>query len=853
MLNKTSMQEKSNLGFLVKTAYRDTRKNRGKLIMFMSSIVIGIAALVAINSFNYNLVKDIDKQALSLLGADLVMSGNRPAEPKLLEKWNELPGEKSEELELFSMAYIPKVDKSQFVRIKAIKGGFPYYGKILSEPSQAASDYKNQKTILVDDGMLLQYDVTVGDSLKLGQEVFEIGGRLLSVFGSNGLGSSFAPTVYMAYDYLPETGLIQPGSMIDYSYYAKLPEGFAVNEWKKENNDDSRDESMRLQTLDDQKENLAEAFSNLNSFLNLVALVSLLLGCIGVASSVMIYIKSKINAIAVLRCLGMKGMDAFMVYFIQIFTLGLIGVVLGVILGSGIQMLLPMVLSDLLPFEVQMGISWRAIIEGFIIGMIISGLFTMLPLIGIRNISPLRTLRASFEEEKEKLDLWYIGLVGAIIVFLFLFLWKLTADWKSASMFIAGLIAGFIILFSVARLIIFLIRKYLPRQWNFVFRQGLSNLFRPNNQTATLIVALGLGTAVLTMLFVIQGLLLQNVSMMDEGNQPNMVLYGIEKDQLPELDRISESHDLPIIQQVPIVTMRLEAWKGKTKSEWFADTTSNVRRWAANREARVTYRDTMDSSEELIRGTFIGAKSPDSDSIFISLDENYAEGIDVDLGDELIYNVQGTRIVTYVSSIRKIEFRSMATRFFIVFPTGVLEEAPQFYVMVTKSPNTLTTAQYRNEVVKALPNVSVVDLGMILVTLGDILDKVSYVIKFMAGFSILTGLIVLLSSLLLSKYQRIQESVLLRTVGASRNQILLINMTEYGLLGAISALTGIVLALVGSYLLAKFELEMEFSFSWWPIVLVFIIVTLLTVIIGMLNSRDVISKSPLEILRNELA
>jgi putative ABC transport system permease protein len=357
---------------------------------------------------------------------------------------------------------------------------------------------------------------------------------------------------------------------------------------------------------------------------------------------------------------------------------------------------------------------------------------------------------------------------------------------------------------------------------------------------------------VLTTLFIIQGLLLNNVQQMDAGNQPNMILYGIESAQKDALAELTSEYEMPVIQQVPIVTMRLVEWKGKSKSEWLADSTRKARGWAIHREARVTYRDTLDTNEEVIAGDFIGARKSPGDSIFISLAEGYAEGLDVGIGDELVFNVQGTRLKTYVTSLRKIDFANMNARFFIVFPTGVLEKAPQFQVLVTKSPDTRTTARYRSEVVKTFPNVSVVDLGMILETLGEILNKVSYIIKFMAAFSILTGLIVLISSLLLSKFQRIQESVLLRTLGASRKQVYRINATEYAFLGALSAATGIIISLMGSYLLAKFQLELAFKIQWWPIILVFVIVVLLTVMIGLLNSREVVNKAPLEILRKEV-
>lgn len=840
----------ANLSFLFKTAVRDSRKDVNKLFMFMSSIILGIAALVAINSFNYNLVKDIDTQAASLLGADLAITGNKPIAEKLTPVLDSLAAEKAEELEIFSMAYISKTDASQFVMIKAMEGGFPFYGKIKTEPEQAYLNYQDQNHALVDHSLMLEHDLEVGDSIKLGLSNFYISGRLKSAFGSIAASTSFAPAIYIGKPFIKETNLIQPGSLVNYAYYYKLSDPAIAEQWKDDHRESFRNESLRIQTVEGQKENLDEAFSSLNNFLNLIALVSLLLGCIGVASSVLIYIKNKVPSIAVFRCLGMKSGQAFSIYLIQILGLGLLSVIIGATIGSLIQIYLPVILKDFLPYEVVMNLSWKAILEGVFVGLVMTMLFALAPLVSIRKISPLRTLRTS-DDGLEQRDYLKIGIYCLIVIGIFLFLLRLTSKISSAAIFTAGLLASFLVLYLVSLLIMWAVKRFFPTNWSFVFRQGLANLYRPNNQTQTLLVSIGLGTAILTTLFIIQGLILTNVDSMDAGNQPNMVLYGIERHQAEGLAAMTEEFDMPVIQQAPIVTMRVAGWKGRTKEEWLSDTTRVARRWAINREARVSYRDYLESDEKLLRGDFVGEVNP-GDSIFISLDEGYAESLNVDLGDEVVWNVQGTLITTFVSSIREIEFRSMRTRFFILFPKGVLENAPQFLVFITKSPSSETTAKYRSAVVKAFPNISVVDLGMILSTLNGILTKVSYIIKFMAGFSILTGLIVLISSLLLSKFQRIKESVLLRTIGASRMQILKINATEYALLGGLAAATGILISLVASYFLSTQQFELEFDLSPLPILFIFLFVTALTVFIGLLNSREVIQKSPLEVLRKEM-
>ena len=228
------------------------------------------------------------------------------------------------------------------------------------------------------------------------------------------------------------------------------------------------------------------------------------------------------------------------------------------------------------------------------------------------------------------------------------------------------------------------------------------------------------------------------------------------------------------------------------------------------------------------------------------------DNLKADIGSKLVFDVQGAPIETYISDVRKIEFGQLQTNFFVVFPEGVLEKAPQFHVVVTRTPNDTISADFQRSLVKQFANVSIIDLTQILKTVDTILDKVSFVIQFMALFSILTGLLVLISSVVLSKYQRIKESVLLRTLGANRSHIIRINGFEYFMLGTLSTLTGIVLSFGISWLLAKFEFEIPFTPRFLPPFIVFLAITGLTILIGMFNSRDVIQKPPLEVLRKEV-
>jgi putative ABC transport system permease protein len=264
----------------------------------------------------------------------------------------------------------------------------------------------------------------------------------------------------------------------------------------------------------------------------------------------------------------------------------------------------------------------------------------------------------------------------------------------------------------------------------------------------------------------------------------------------------------------------------------------------------VTYRDHLIDSEELVSGTF--EDQARSDTIFISMDHGFAERIGVELGDELLFNVQGAPIKTVLGSTRDIEWNRVQTNFLVIFPKGILEQAPQFHVLMTKVSSEQASAQFQRAVVKQFPNISIIDLTLILKTVNSILDKVAFVIRFMALFSIMTGLIVFISSVIISKFQRIRESVLLRTLGAKRQQVITINALEYFFLGSLASLAGIILSLIFTWLLAYFNFDSTFVPKPWPLVWLYLVITAITVFIGVINSRDVVNKPPLEVLRSEI-
>ncbi len=310
-------------------------------------------------------------------------------------------------------------------------------------------------------------------------------------------------------------------------------------------------------------------------------------------------------------------------------------------------------------------------------------------------------------------------------------------------------------------------------------------------------------------------------------------------------------NNLPVNQVVPIVTCRIAELKGKPVDQLQRDTTDRIPNWALTREYRVTYRDSLHHSEEQIKGE-LQKKAPGRDSVWVTISEGMHENLDVSVGDSLVFDVQGVPVKVWISGIRKVDWPKDPPNFIFVFPSGVLESAPQVFVTSTHVNEQQQANQFQQQLVMRFPNVSLIDLRLILSTVNELFDKLGAVIRFMALFSIVTGLVVLAGAVINSKFVRIKENVLLRTLGARTTQIASITLIEYGYLGLFAALTGMILSLGGGYLLTRFFFKITFAFDWAELVTTAAGVVFLTVLIGWWNSREVIATPPLQVLRKEV-
>jgi len=831
-------------------AWRDGRHNFSRLFLFVASLITGIAAVVAIGSLNYALQGELDNNAKELLGADLVINSSKPFDKGFIKKLDTAKRELAKDADMPSMVMFLNTKQSRLIKLTALEGAFPFYGKIVTQPANAYELMKTGRYALLDESLARQYEVSSNDTIRLGTKNFIVAGVVEKFPGGGELTATLAPAVYISFSALDSTGLVQFGSRINYSLFVKT-----TSEKQTENAINLikplvEDLGYSYETIEGRKKGLGEGFQSVYRFFSLLAFIALILGCIGVASSVHIYAREKREEVAILRCVGSSGWQAFNIYFIQIFVLGVVGSIVGALLGVGIQQLIPYAFGDYLPLELQLGISWRAFGEGIFIGALVSVLFSILPLVAVRFVPPLAVLRSDFGSTKvvSKTKWTAIVLIG---LFPLLAAAYQTRSFISGGLFTIGLALALGSLALVAMGLLYLVRRYFPKNGSFIFRHALSNLFRPNNQTQVLLVTIGLGAFIISTLNIIQSSLLNQVEFRGNENQSNTILFDIQSSQKDDVVKLISKHNLPVNQVVPIVTCRLSGINGFTVEKLQDSDSVKIPNWALTREYRVTYRDSLHSSEELIEGEMHLYKAGAQDSVGVTISEGMHETLKVKVGDTLMFDIQGVPIKTFISGIRKVEWPNDPPNFIFVFPNGVLENAPQIWVATTRVDNPSEAIQFQQELVFGFPNVSLIDLKLILSTVDELFSKIGLVVRFLALFSIVTGLVVLAGAVMNSKFARIKENVLLRTLGARTGQIMKITLIEYSYVGIFSAITGLVLSLGGGWLLTKFFFEVQFSVNLVELAIITGSVIFLTVLIGWWNSREVISTPPLQVLRKE--
>lgn len=843
------------MNFILRMAWRDSRASRRRLLLFSLSIVLGIAALVAIGSFNANLRRAIDGQARTLLGADLEVTSRAALSDEAETFLASLGGGQAREQSMAAMVVFPsRENATRLITLRAMDGAYPFYGDFVTAPADAPARLAAGEAVAVlEETLMAQFGIAAGDEIKLGEQTFIVAGSLLKIPGDNAAVAMLSPRVIIAESQLPATGLVGPQSLVRYKRFFKFDEGREVEAMVEELSGRFRELRLSFDTVEERKEELGQVLENVYSFLGLVGFIALFLGAIGVASAIHVYVRQKLGTVAVLRCLGASAGQAFAVYMVQGVALGIFGAGLGAALGVAVQLSLSSMVGGLLPFEVEFFVSGSAVARGVAAGLVICILFTLLPLLAVRRVPPLAAIRAVSAARESGGDPWRWAVYGAIVVAVTGFAVTQSPRWEVGVGFVGALAVGFAVLAGLAKGIAWAARRVVPAGAPYVVRQGVANLHRPNNRTVLLLLALGLGTFLIVTLTLTRATLLAQIAGSGGEGRPNLLFFDIQDDQIAELEVILAREQVRLEASAPIVTMRVAGLKGRSVADVLRDPDNAVPGWTLRREYRSTFRGELGASEKLLEGEFTGEVAADVDVVPISLERNLAKDMGLVLGDEIAWDVQGLPLRTRVTSLREVEWRRMEPNFFVVFPRGVLEAAPKFYVAATKVGSPGDSARVQQVVVGALSNVSAIDLQLIIETLDSVFSRVQFVIQFMAGFTVITGIVVLAGAILSGRFQRLREAVLLRTLGATARQLWQIQFVEYAILGVLAAVVGCGLAVGANLALAYFVFDTVGVWAVGTLAWAVLAVTAVTVVTGLLASRGVANHPPLEVLRQETA
>ncbi|HTS88078.1 MAG TPA: FtsX-like permease family protein [Gemmatimonadales bacterium] len=860
----------TGLRFVLAMAWREGKASGRRLLLLTAAISIGVGALVAINSFTDNLRTAVEGQSRALLGGDMVIHARSRPDSVFTGLVDSIAGaagisadaDRAAVTSFEGMAYVPRTSGARLVRVSAVDGGYPFYGQIRTDPAGTWSDLtKQDRVTLVDPSFLTALGAQVGDTMALGNSRFRIVGTVTGFPGDVGIRAAFGPRVFIPGADLAATGLITFGSRVEYEWYLRTSRALDARAFAERWRPVLARHSGGIRTAAEEERDLKQFLDQLRRYLGLVALVALLLGGIGVASAVQVFIRRKRDTIAVLRCLGATGGQVFLLYLVQALAMGLAGSLIGACMGVMLQFALPHVFGQFLPLDLEVRPSPAAILLGIGVGAWVAAVFAVLPLLQVRTVPPLAVLRHDVEEATPAggRDLWRWAARGALAASIIALAVLQVANPLRGLLFALGAGAALLVLWLAALGLIRGLRRWFPSRLLYVYRQGLANLYRPANQTVAVVLALGFGAFLLGALAVAQHNVLQQLQLDRGEGRPNLVFFDIQPDQKDDVLKLIHGEGLTVEPTVPIVPMRLQAINGVPVSTMLPDSTPRrrgggerrVEPWALRREYRSTYRDTTVGSERLVSGRWWEGHPAPGAPVPVSLETGIASDLNVKLGDTLTWDIQGVPLTSVIANLREVNWARFEPNFFAVFPTGPLDEAPQSFVLLTRSRTPAETGRLQRLVAERDPNVTSIDLSSVQQTIERIVGSVALAIRFMALFSLATGAVVLIGALAASRLQRLREAALLKTLGATRRQIIGVMVTEYAALGALAAIVATGLATLGGWALTRWVFEVPFSVPWSGFGWLALLLLALPIVTGLWTSAALFRQSALEVLRSD--
>jgi putative ABC transport system permease protein len=793
---------------------RETRGARGRLGFFAACLAVGVAAVVAVAGLADGLDSGIRSEARKLLAADLVIRGRQPVPEDVDALLAARPGlEIARTKQLATLVSAPATSElpgpSLLVQLKAVEGGYPFYGELRLEPERPLAELlAGDQAVVAAPELLRRLRLETGDTLMVGGQPFQIAGRVTAEPDQVGVGPSLGPRLLISDAGLARTELERFGSRINRRTLLRL-----AGEAPAEELATLRDEiagrlgdrgGWSVESYADALPSLRDGLDRLERYLGLVALLSLLLGGLGVAQTTRAWLADRMPAVAVMRCLGMRPREVVTLHLITAAGLGLAGSLAGAAAGLGILALLPGLLADLIPAGALEVWQPLAVARGVALGMAVALLFTIGPLDAIRRVPPLKVLRRDLEPVRS--PAWTRALLAAVVVGGV----TLTAVAQSGSLrdgvlFTLGLLVASGVLGLLTLGATVAAGRLGGATRTVWLRHGLKALGRPGAATVGAAVALGIGVLLVLGVRLVERGLSDELRAELPTNAPTAFFIDIQPDQWQPVRRLLLEQGAERLDSVPVVTARLASIDGTPVEELAAAEPAGDRRWALTREQRLTYGETLPADNRVVAGTLWGDPAVDE----ISVEEEFAAEIGVGLGSRLRFDIQGIPVELAVTSLRRVDWRTFGINFFFVVEPGVLEEAPHYRLATAQLPADRETP-IQDLLAAEHPNVLLLRIREVLEKVAAIFARLAAAVSWLGGFTVAAGGVILAGAVSAAAARRGREIALLKTLGMTRRQVVARFTVEYAVVGAIAGLVGAA----GANVLAWAVLTRGFEMSW---------------------------------------